>query len=111
MRFHRALAPTTVLAAALLAGCAMRPPADPAGPGRDFDDAYVARIQKNVTSKDEILRNLGEPVSRATSEGTEIWVYRHEKQAGSGADAKAVAKKNLTIVFTGDRVQDVTYAK
>lgn len=100
----------TVLAV-LLAGCAVRPPADPAGPGRDFDDGYVARIQKSVTSKDEILRNLGEPVSRATSEGSEIWVYRYERQAGTGANAKAVAKKNLTIIFTGDRVQDVTYAK
>ena len=50
-------------------------------------------------------------MSRATSEGTEIWVYRYEKQAGSGTDTKAMAKKNLTIVFTGDRVQDVTFAR
>lgn len=111
MRLHRTLASVTLLAAVALAGCALRPPADPAGPGRDFDDSYVARIQKGVTSKEDILRSLGEPVSRATSQGTEIWVYRHERRAGSGADAKALEKKNLTIVFTGDRVQDVTYAR
>ena len=101
----------TLLAVASLAGCAGAVPADPAGPGRDFDDGYVASIRKDVTSKDDIRRNLGEPASRATTEGTEVWVYRYEKQAGAGADAKAVAKKNLTIVFTGDRVQDLTYSR
>ena len=101
---------TTAVLAVLLAGCAARPPADPAGPGRDFDASYVERIQKKVTSKEDILRHLGEPVSRATTEGTEVWVYRHERQVDAGLETKAVRKKNLTIVFTGDRVQDLTYS-
>lgn len=103
----RTLLATTLTAAALL-GCAAPQKADPAGPGRDFDDSYVPQIQKNVTSKDDIRAHFGEPMSIATTQATELWTYRYETTSASG-DAKK--KKNLTIEFTADKVQDVKYTK
>ena len=45
------------------------PPGRSGRAGPDFDASYVERIQKKVTSKEDILRNLGEPVSRSHHRG------------------------------------------
>ena len=51
----------------LLAGCI------PAG--RDFPTFPIEKLQPNVTTKDQVYADFGEPVERGSNGGYETWTY------------------------------------
>jgi outer membrane protein assembly factor BamE (lipoprotein component of BamABCDE complex) len=104
-----------VLAAAALAaaGCAST------AQGRKFDEAYVAQIKKNVTTKEQVRQALGDPVSVSTTSDLETWTYSYSDAYGRGyvqaATFGLVKQKSddqsLILVFKGGVVVDYTYTK
>lgn len=87
--------------------------------GKDFDDSYVPKIQKNVTTKAEIRQHFGEPASVSTSTAGEIWTYQYTnayatsymKMSTYGLVNEKTINKQLFVIFSGDRVLEYQYTK
>ncbi len=105
-----------LLAAALLlpllsGGCASA--------GRNFDDSQVSKIQKGVTTEQDLITMFGQPEQRSmNSEGQTVltWMYTHGHVNGKSFIPFAGAfmggtnseSKSLTVTLKDDKV--VTYA-
>lgn len=87
--------------------------------GRKFDDGYVAQIRKGQTTKDEIRKNFGEPVSVSRTSDLETWTYSYSDAYGRGyvqaATFGLVKQKSddqmLMVVFKGNVVVEFNYTK
>lgn len=108
------LAIVMVAATVVVAGCVA-----PMAQGRKFDDSYVAQIQKGKTTKAEIRKNFGEPVSVSRTSEVETWTYSYSNAYGrgyaQGATFGMVKPKAddqmLIVVFKGDTVVEYQYTK
>ncbi len=84
--------------------------------GRDFDMNIVEKIQKGVTTKNEIINWFGQPQSISLINSSEIWTYmyiRSQAKATSYIFTMDVTGqsyyKSLTITFDGNNiVQGIT---
>ena len=93
----------------ILAGCA-------ATTGRRFDSSLVDNIQKGKTTKQEIRKWFGEPVSASVdSSGSEVWRYSYQEIPAStmflgvfGAEGK---QETLIINFSRDVVKEFSRTK
>lgn len=87
--------------------------------GRNFDDTFVSKIEKNVTTKSQIRQNIGDPSSITTTSMGEVWTYMFTDAYGqyyvqaytSGLYKANPTNKNLTIFFTGDTVTEFSYTR
>ncbi len=92
----------------LLVGCAR------VMTGADLDNARLEQIVKGKTSKDEILKILGEPSEKATENGTERWIFVSRVTSASPRPEWLrlsyrgdVKDKRLTIIFDQNLVKDI----
>ncbi|MBI3016146.1 MAG: hypothetical protein HYY65_14040 [Candidatus Tectomicrobia bacterium] len=93
----------------ILAGCA-------ATTGRRFDSSLVDNIQKERTTKQEILKWFGEPLSASVdSSGSEVWRYSYQEIPAStmflgvlGAEGK---QETLIIKYSRDVVKEFSLSK
>ena len=87
--------------------------------GNDFNDSYISSIQKNITTKDQIRSNIGEPHSVTTSTGMETWTYQFTNAYATASTQAATfglvrekpINKTLIIMFSGDKVVDFNYTR
>ena len=104
---------TGFLIALLLTGCAS------GRYGRELDPSFVQQIERGKTTKAEIRRQLGEPLTVTTSPQGEMWRYSYSgglaywdmMAAGltGSLDPASVKVQNLTIIFEGDLVKDFSF--
>ncbi len=86
--------------------------------GRDFDDAYVAKLQRGSTTKAQVRQAFGEPLSVAQHADGETWTwsfqgggsYGNMVASAYGLASMQVRSKILNITFAGDKVKDFNYA-
>ncbi|HJP19393.1 MAG TPA: outer membrane protein assembly factor BamE [Nitrospinota bacterium] len=45
--------------------------------GKNFNEAYVKYIKNGETTKQEIVREIGEPNRKGTADGREWWIYEY----------------------------------
>ena len=87
--------------------------------GRDFNGSYVSSIERNVTTKAEVRKNFGEPLSVTTTSEGEVWAYQYADRgsftkalgAEFGLNARQINSKTLMITFKGERVKDFTHTE
>lgn len=104
---------TLVFALATCAGGCSTP-----STGRDFDDAYVARIQRGSTTKAQVRQAFGEPLSVAQHAEGETWTWSFQSggsygnmvAATYGLASQQVKSKILNVTFVGDKVKDFNYS-
>lgn len=98
--------------AILLFGCAQ------VTVGRDFDTSKIGEIVKGKTSREEVLKLLGEPEAKDSQLGLERWVY--VKRVTSAAPKPEwlrfgyrgeVQERKLLIIFDQGLVKDVAYSE
>jgi hypothetical protein len=87
--------------------------------GTKFNDAYVAQIQRGITTKADIQKNLGNPASTTSTSDGDVWTYQYS-DGGSylnmvkstyGLASQQINSQLLTINFAGDTVKDFTYTQ
>jgi len=86
--------------------------------GRDFSAESVSKIQKGVTTTDELVALLGEPYSKSViSENEEKWLYMY---LHSSATARASLtpdvttsgiQKNLDVLIKDGKVVNYAYTE
>jgi outer membrane protein assembly factor BamE (lipoprotein component of BamABCDE complex) len=85
--------------------------------GRDFDMSKVEKIEKGVTTQNEIINWFGQPQSKSLIYNSEIWTYMYiHSQAKATSyiftmDVKGQSYyKSLSITFDNNKiVQGVSY--
>lgn len=99
-----------ILTAALLilAGCATT--------GKRFDSSLVGNIQKEKTTKQEILKWFGEPTSTSVdSSGSEVWRYSYQEIPVAtmflGVFGPEGKQETLVIKFSGEVVEEFSLSK
>ena len=98
---------------ATLAGCATRTTT-----GREFDVANIAKIQKGVTPRNELVSLFGRPLDVSTLSGDEVvWEYSWKtatSQTQPGPDGPVVTsqgdKKTLEVLIKNGVVINYRYA-
>jgi len=100
MRLSRTMAARLMLlsaAGALLAGCGIAPSL-----GTKFDPTSVPQIQKCVSTKDQLVKNLGQPYRKGVVSGQEQWTWYYSPGGvitmGHGHDYEKNLQ-NLIIAF------------
>lgn len=86
--------------------------------GRDFDDAYVAKIQRGGTTKAQVRQAFGEPLSVAQHAEGETWTWSFQSggsygnmvASAYGLASQQVKSKILNVTFVGDKVKDFNYS-
>jgi hypothetical protein len=79
-----------------LAGCATKAVTG----GREFDSAKIAGIQKGVTTSDELVGWLGQPLTKsAQPDGAVLWHYFWKK----GTATTTQGSDGPVVTSTGDR--------
>lgn len=86
--------------------------------GRDFDDAYVAKIQRGSTTKAQVREAFGEPLSVTQHAEGETWTwsfqgggsYGNMVASAYGLASQQVKSKILNVTFVGDKVKDFNYS-
>jgi outer membrane protein assembly factor BamE (lipoprotein component of BamABCDE complex) len=63
--------------------------------GRDFDIAFVKKIEKGKTTKQEIINSLGLPFRKGIDNGDLTWTYVYNKWSAGGT----TYSKDLYIIF------------
>lgn len=104
---------TLTLILTLLSGCATATFTQ----GNPFDGSKVDQIEKEVTTKSEILDLFGAPFTKSLSgEDGEIWIYMYTKgQSKAQSYVFSVdvqtegTMQKLEILFKGDVVTNFTY--
>src|SRR5438128_11702166 len=114
-----------VLALLVLIGLGACVPAQQSG--RPFNLEARKEIKVNVTTKGEVARLLGEPVSRSLESTRERWIYHHVRTTGAvnpicvltfglcelfGAEKASVQSdpsRSLTVSFQTDIVVACSY--
>jgi len=87
--------------------------------GQKFDTSYVQRIERDKTTKADVIQNIGKPYSVTTSSQGEMWLYRYaegQDVVGSvlfayGAKSAKQKMNMLMIQFEGNYVKDFTYTQ
>lgn len=99
-----------ILTAALLilAGCATT--------GKRFDSSLVGNIQKEKTTKQEILKWFREPTSTSVdSSGSEVWRYSYQEIPVAtmflGVFGPEGKQETLVIKFSGEVVKEFSLSK
>ncbi len=88
-----------LLLAGLLAGCLPV--------GREFATVPVEKIQPNVTTKDQVYTDFGEPVERGFDNGNESWTYYYYLYSLVGPQRQ----KRLHVIFNRDgTVKDYSFS-
>jgi len=101
-----------VMVAVFLSSCAM-------SRGKNFDSLYVDKIERGVTTKADIRKNIGEPHSVTVSSFGDSWSYQYLRGPNLiqiygnmlGADNSGGENKSLTIIFSGNVVKDYTLSE
>lgn len=100
-----------IVAAMAVTGCAV-------DVGREFNADQVSRIQKGVTTKEDVRRMLGEPQSITLGSEGDNWTYQHLKGKnmiqlygelfrGSLSNESSV----LIVNFNGNVVKDYAFTE
>lgn len=86
--------------------------------GRSLERARLQELVKGKTSKEEVLKILGEPVERDLEGSVERWVYVNRVTSASPKPewfrlsyAGSVREKKLLIVFDRGIVKDFSYTE
>lgn len=86
--------------------------------GKDFDQTELGQIAKGKTSREEVVKILGEPAEKTTEAGLERWIYIHRVTSATPglqwlrlSYRGDVKERRLVIVFGGDTVQDVLFSE
>lgn len=87
-----------VILAAALAGCATTAPAPP---GTVVPEAKAALVQPGVTTKAQLLAQLGPTGSIRFNNGVEVWRYMLPAEAGQVAPSGAAAPLGEYVVVIG----------
>jgi SmpA / OmlA family len=75
--------------------------------GREFATFPVEKIQPNVTTKDQVYADFGEPVERGLDSGNESWTYYHYLYSVVGPQRQ----KRLHVIFNRDgTVKDYSFS-
>jgi len=85
--------------------------------GREFDVAKIGNIQKGVTTSDELLSLLGQPLSKSAQSADEVvWNYTWKKGKATttqGSDGPVVTsqgeKKTLEVMIRNGVVVNYIY--
>ncbi len=101
-----------VFIAVFLASCAT-------SMGRKFDTSYVNKIERGVTTKADVRKNIGEPGSVTFTSHGENWSYHYSPginvidiyAAQLGGDGLSASTSTLAVTFKGDVVSDYTFSK
>jgi outer membrane protein assembly factor BamE (lipoprotein component of BamABCDE complex) len=80
---------------AFLAACG------PATMGRRFDSTQVAQIRKGQTTRQEVVRMLGEPASKDTTNKNERWSYSYTESKSGMNPLLFVPVVNLFVLLFG----------
>jgi outer membrane protein assembly factor BamE (lipoprotein component of BamABCDE complex) len=89
MRIRRRVVPVLALTLAL-AGCF--------SVGRNFSSAPVRKIEKGVSTKEDVRKLFGEPFRTGLDDGYESWTYVYNRWA----PFSQTKSKDLYIVFNKD---------
>jgi outer membrane protein assembly factor BamE (lipoprotein component of BamABCDE complex) len=111
MRMHSLVALAAALCTAV-GGCSTP------STGRDFDDAYVAKLQRGATTKAQVRQAFGEPLSVAQHAEGETWTWSFQSggsygnmvASAYGLASQQVKSKILNITFAGEKVKDFNYS-
>lgn len=68
--------------------------------GRDFNAAWVSRIEKNKTTRTRIQSWFGYPYMTGVDDGDEAWTYNFTKVSASGQ----TLTKTLYVIFDDNGV-------
>ena len=92
--------------------------------GRSFNEDYAKQIKSGETTKEQVLGNLGRPVLRRVSDGTETWTYAFYDGPGVltgwissttedeyGIRSQSGRQARLVVQFKGDVVQSAKYTQ
>ncbi len=83
--------------------------------GNEFDETKTNRLIKGQTTKEEVLKLLGEPMSKSFTADNETWKYFYQKiiskaQSFIVTTAKVDTEiKSLDITFTNGVLSDYVY--
>jgi len=85
--------------------------------GREFDVAKIGNIQKGVTTSDELVSLLGQPLSKSAQSADEVvWNYTWKKGKATttqGSDGPVVTsqgeKKTLEVLIRNGVVVNYSY--
>jgi len=84
--------------------------------GMDFDKTKVEQIVKGKSSKEEVVKILGEPVEKETEARVERWIYVNRVTSAAPKPEwirlsyqGEVKEKKLVILFDQDTVKDVLF--
>jgi outer membrane protein assembly factor BamE (lipoprotein component of BamABCDE complex) len=79
--------------------------------GKNFDMNKADKIQKGLTTKQEVLSLLGQPFQRTLSNSVEVWTYQYTKAVGKATSLLVTTNatgqayyKNLTVMFDSTNV-------
>ena len=103
-----------VLILAVLAGCGTTTKKTT---GRDFDSSKIQDIKKGVTTSDQLVHLLGEPLSKSVTSATEtVWEYswkettsRNTTSSGEGVITTKGDQKTLVVLIKNGVVANYTY--
>jgi hypothetical protein len=75
--------------------------------GRDFGTFPVQKLQTNVTTKEQVYADFGEPVERGSDSGYESWTYYYYLYSVLGPQRQ----KRLHVIFNRDgTVKDYSFS-
>jgi len=63
--------------------------------GKEFKEAYFAKVVNGTTTQTEILKMFGEPYQKGVENGNPVWVYEYNKYKLVGKDIS----RDMYIVF------------
>jgi len=106
-RFRSAF--VTIISIAFIGACAI-------SSGTKISDEQVSQIKKDVTTKADIIRMFGNPaLTSVDANGNAIWKFEYAKEkyipGSKGRGRFGVHGQVLTIVFTGDKVNQFQFSK
>ena len=68
--------------------------------GRDFPTYPIEKLQPNVTTKDQVYADFGEPMERSSNSGYETWTYYYYYYVYSALGLQD--RKQLRVIFNRD---------
>ncbi|MDR3667464.1 MAG: outer membrane protein assembly factor BamE [Ignavibacteriaceae bacterium] len=85
--------------------------------GKDFKDDQINKIQKDISTKADILELFGEPYSKRINSDNETWTYYYQRIKSTAQScliittAKAESEvKSLEVSFSKEKVSDYSYS-
>jgi hypothetical protein len=66
--------------------------------GRDFGTFPVEKLQTNVTTKEQVYTDFGEPIEKGSDSGYESWTYYYYLYSVVGPQRQ----KRLHVIFNRD---------